>query len=136
MKILLDDLPFNDSLYPFGAIKSMVHIRFGILTIYEKWQLIFPGEVLVLSEYGDHLPEPGTYIRMPANQVPSAEFFKSAAGTLSCEANLGNCKILDDPRHIFEHNQWAILQDFALITANRKSAELSATNHWIHPENI
>ena len=43
MNILLDDLPFNESLYPFGAVKSMVHIRIGILTIFEKWQDDFPG---------------------------------------------------------------------------------------------
>ena len=42
MNILLDDAPFNESLYPFGAVKSMAHIRIGILTIFEKWQLIFP----------------------------------------------------------------------------------------------
>ena len=59
MNILLDDLPFNESLYPFGAVKSMAHIRIGILTIHRKMADDFhPGEIfLVLKLIGDHVDE-------------------------------------------------------------------------------
>ena len=74
MNILLDDLPFNDSLYPFGAVKSMVHIRIGILTIFEKWQLIFPGRVFISSQQPENA-DTSLFNKIPANIIPSANFF-------------------------------------------------------------
>ena len=40
------------------------------------------------------------------------------------------------PWQIFEFNDWAIRQDYELITEGRKSKELSLTNKLINPENI
>jgi UDP-N-acetylglucosamine diphosphorylase/glucosamine-1-phosphate N-acetyltransferase len=40
------------------------------------------------------------------------------------------------PWDIFRLNGWAIEQDFALLTAGRKSAEISATNNVKCPENV
>ena len=136
MKILLDDVPFNSNLYPFGTVKSMVHIRLGILTIYEKWDWVFPGQVLVGSECSDAPPVPGTYRKVPANWIPSTGLLRKAATDPSFDFHEGDGIILDAPWHIFEHNFWALGEDFALITANRLSAALSPTNHLIRPEHI
>ena len=75
MNILLDDLPFNESLYPFGAVKSMVHIRIGILTIFEKWQLSFPDKVSISSQQPEN-SDTALFNKIPANIIPSANFLR------------------------------------------------------------
>lgn len=40
------------------------------------------------------------------------------------------------PWHLFQNNDAAIRYDFALLTNDRKSQTISATNRLIHPENI
>jgi UDP-N-acetylglucosamine diphosphorylase/glucosamine-1-phosphate N-acetyltransferase len=45
-------------------------------------------------------------------------------------------KIIQYPWHIFFHNDWALREDFELITKNRKSAPIPATVQAIAPENI
>ena len=135
MNILLDDLPFNESLYPFGTVKSMVHIRIGILTILEKWQFLFPGKVFISSqqtlEYDTSL-----FVKIPANIVPSINFLKKIYTETTSIPSAGDCKILNYPWQIFEYNNWAIQQDFELITFGRQSKNISSTNELIHPENI
>ena len=65
MNILLDDIPFNNSLYPFAVVRSMVHIRMGIFTILEKWQFVFPGQNIPGSEKpADNI---GSFKKIPAN---------------------------------------------------------------------
>jgi hypothetical protein len=74
MNILLDDISFKNSLFPFGVIRSVAHIRTGILTILEKWQFYFPGKVFIASE-NLSLPVDGAeWIQYPANFIPSHEF--------------------------------------------------------------
>ena len=135
MNILLDDLPFNDSLYPFGAIKSMVHIRIGILSILEKWQLFFPGKIILSSSFEKNT-NTSLYKKFPANIIPSAKYFKQISKENIEFPSIDDCKILEYPWQIFEYNNWAIRQDFELITEGRKSMEISATNQLICPENI
>ena len=135
MNILLDDLPFNDSLYPFGAVKSMVHIRIGILTIFEKWQLIFPGTVFISSQQPENA-DASLFNKIPANIIPSANFFNQINKEKTSFPSIDDCKILHYPWQIFEYNDWSIRQDFELITKGRKSQTLSSTNQLINPENI
>src|SRR5664279_917382 len=135
MNILLDDLPFNDSLYPFGAVKSMVHIRIGILTIFEKWQLIFPGKVFI-SSCMQRDAETSAFNKIPANIIPSADFLKEISKEKTLIPSMDDCKILQYPWQIFEYNDWAIRQDFELITEGRKSKDISSTNQLIGAENI
>ena len=135
MNILLDDLPFNDSLYPFGAVKSMVHIRIGILTIFEKWQLIFPGKVFISSQQPEN-GDTSLYNKIPANIIPSANFLKQLSKGKTSFPSIDDCKILHYPWQVFEYNDWSIRQDFELLTEGKKSQTLSSTNQLINPENI
>jgi UDP-N-acetylglucosamine diphosphorylase / glucose-1-phosphate thymidylyltransferase / UDP-N-acetylgalactosamine diphosphorylase / glucosamine-1-phosphate N-acetyltransferase / galactosamine-1-phosphate N-acetyltransferase len=135
MNILLDDLPFNESLYPFGTLKSMVHIRIGILSIFEKWQMIFPGKVFISSQQPGNADN-SLFNKIPANIIPSAKFLKQINKEKSSIPSTDDCKILDYPWQIFEYNGWAIHEDFELITEERKSKFFSSTNQLIHPENI
>jgi UDP-N-acetylglucosamine diphosphorylase/glucosamine-1-phosphate N-acetyltransferase len=135
MNILLDDVPYNESLYPFGALKSMVHIRLGILSIYEKWQILFPGSIFLCSETNDKNTPQHPLKTIPANLIPSANFLININDE-NQEISMGDCKILDYPWQIFEFNDWAIRQDFELITKGKKSEKISVTNHLINPDNI
>lgn len=135
MNILLDDLPFNESLYPFGAVKSMVHIRVGILSIFEKWQLGFPGKIFISSQLPKGSDITG-FISIPANVIPSANFFKQIAKEKISLPTPDDCKMLQYPWQIFELNDWALRQDFELITGSRKSQKLSPTNQLVNPGNI
>lgn len=48
----------------------------------------------------------------------------------------GELKELKTPWNIFQLNAWAIVQDFDLLTAGRKSEKISATNNVNTPANI
>jgi UDP-N-acetylglucosamine diphosphorylase / glucose-1-phosphate thymidylyltransferase / UDP-N-acetylgalactosamine diphosphorylase / glucosamine-1-phosphate N-acetyltransferase / galactosamine-1-phosphate N-acetyltransferase len=134
MNILLDDLSFNQSLYPFGAVRSMVHIRLGILTILEKWQLVLPGKVFLTSEYPSN--DVGPVNKIPANVIPSADFFKKIGSSQDEFVFDNSCKVLEFPWQIFEYNDWAIRQDFQLLTEGKTSQKISSSNQLINPEQI
>ena len=136
MNILLDDLSFKNSLFPFGVIRSAAHIRIGILTILEKWQFYFPGKVFVASE-NLSLPvsEPG-WIHYPVNFIPSHEFLKNISYYKEKLPFTPDCKILEHPWHIFEYNDWALRQDFKMITDGRVSQTIPSSCHAVSVENI
>src|ERR1700712_2297196 len=106
MNILLDDIPFNNSLYPFAAIRSMVHIRTGILTILEKWQSVFPQKIFLTSVNQNEDIRP--LKKIPANMVPSANFLRQFRNDPSIMPSTKDCKTLEYPWQIFEQNDWAI----------------------------
>src|SRR6185503_4056282 len=119
MNILLDDLPFNNSLYPFAAVRSMVHIRIGILTILEKW-LFISGKILLSSE---NKTRSDSFNKIPANIVPSANFLKRLSKVFTTLPTTEDCKTLEHPWQIFEFNDWAIRQDFEMLTHGKISRE-------------
>lgn len=135
MKILLDDIPFNKTMYPFGVVRSMVHCRVGIFTIFEKWNYYFPGKVEVASERAQHYPEENGYIQVAANIIPSGKDLQHI-----CSGNkmidLEDFRVIKFPWHIFQHNEWALQQDFMMITRGRKSAPIPEGNRFINPKNI
>jgi UDP-N-acetylglucosamine diphosphorylase/glucosamine-1-phosphate N-acetyltransferase len=136
MNILLDDLPFNNSLYPFGAVKSMAHIRLGILSILEKWQFVLPGKIFLSSQQQSKNSDAVIFKKIPANLIPSANFLRQISNENIAFPSIDDCKILEYPWQIFEYNNWAIRQDFELITEGKKSQDISSTNQLICPENI
>ncbi|MDQ2720752.1 MAG: glucose-1-phosphate thymidylyltransferase [Bacteroidota bacterium] len=136
MNILLDDVPFNTHLFPFGTVRSHAHIRIGILTIFEKWQFYFPGKVFIASEKLIHQIDKSSCTTFPANFIPSLGFLEEVAEKSEKVAFTNDCKILEHPWQIFEYNDWAIRQDFKMITAGKISNFLHTENKFIFPENI
>jgi UDP-N-acetylglucosamine diphosphorylase/glucosamine-1-phosphate N-acetyltransferase len=132
MNILLDDLSYNHTLYPFGVLKSIAHIRIGILTIIEKWELVSGGKVFLTSQVSEEVTG---LKKIPANLIPSSGFINQLKTSPTLPPT-DDCKFLEYPWHIFEYNDWAIRQDFELITKGRESKEISLTNQLICPENI
>jgi len=133
MNILLDDIPYNGGLYPFGVLQSLVHVRVGICTILEKWKTFSNHAIFVSSETKDL---PASFKKIAANIIPSIEFFDKLNEATDTLPSTDDCKVLEYPWHIFEYNDWAIRQDFQLITKGKTSAELSSTNQLINRENI
>ncbi len=136
MNILLDDISFENSLFPFGVVRSVAHIRTGILTIFEKWQFYFPGKVFIASEKLIHQPDEAQFILYPANFIPSLQFLKQLSAQKEKIPFTSDCKILEHPWQIFEYNNWAIRQDFEMITQGKNSAKISSSSHFISSENI
>src|SRR6476659_7290207 len=134
MNVLLDDLSFNRRLYPFASLRPMVHIRMGIFIILEKWQFALTGKIFLTSERQSK--DPGSSQIMPANIIPSANFLKQLSKDPTLVPSTEDCKILEHPWQIFEFNDWAIRQDFEMLTAGGISEEISSTNKIIRRENI
>jgi len=136
MNILLDDISFKNSLFPFGVVRSPAHIRIGILTIFEKWQFYFPGKVFIASEKLIHDFDKSDCIEYPANFIPSLQFLKTLSSQKEKIPFNFDCKILEHPWQIFEYNNRAINEDFQMITSGRKSEMLPSSSHAINSENI
>jgi len=136
MDILLDDIPFNKSLYPFGEVRSIAHIRVGIHTIFEKWQFYFPDKVFIASEKLIHDYNEADCATYPANFLPSNNFLKEISINNQKMPFSTDCKILEHSWQIFEYNDWAIRQDFEMITNGRISEKLHSSNQAISSGNI
>ncbi len=136
MNILLDDMSFKNSLFPFGVVRSPAHTRIGILTIFEKWKFYFPGKVFIASEKLLHDFERSDCVEYPANFIPSHAFLKTLSLQKEKISFSPDCKLLEHPWQIFEYNHWALIQDFEMITSGRKSVKPDVSNHLIKPENI
>lgn len=136
MNILLDDISFENSLFPFGVVRSVAHIRLGILTIFEKWQFFFQAQVFIASEKLIHDVDKTEYIKYPANFIPSFKFLKQLSAQQEKIPFTNSCKILEHPWQIFEYNNWAIQEDFKIVTEGRTSEKIDSSNQFIAPENI
>ena len=134
MNIFLDDSAFKESLHPFTLTRHTADIRVGILTIREKWERLTGLKIFTDNAY---LNEESIVI--PANIIPAISTFEaiiqSAKQHSVIEATV-EIKILHHPWFIYQYNDWAIRQDFELITAGRKSQVLSSGNQATAPENI
>jgi len=145
MKIILDDSAIKESLYPFGVVNPVSSIRVGILTLKEKWERITGADIFesvdsFIKSAGDKNEKPDLFIE--SNIIPTKEWWGEvypsvSAGnvTLNTEGN-NKVKKLEHPWQIFQLNDWALRQDYDLITANRPSQPISFTNKIIAPENI
>lgn len=135
MNILLDDQGCKEKLFPFGQVKSVAHIRVGILTIFEKWQFYFPGKVFVVSESLNPEQNPDG-ITFPANLVPSQGFLHQLSVQEKKLEVTPDCTIIEYPWQIFEFNDWAIREDFKMISAGRTSERISATNGVVNSGDV
>jgi UDP-N-acetylglucosamine diphosphorylase / glucose-1-phosphate thymidylyltransferase / UDP-N-acetylgalactosamine diphosphorylase / glucosamine-1-phosphate N-acetyltransferase / galactosamine-1-phosphate N-acetyltransferase len=146
MKIVLNDTANKESLYPFGIIKPIADIRIGILTIREKWEKITGAGVFESAEFSfdsgnDKNEKP--YLLIDSNVIPTKSWWQRVEPYSRATANggidttdSGIIKNLKHPWQIFQLNDWAIREDFNLITTGRASQSISSSNKTIAPENI
>jgi UDP-N-acetylglucosamine diphosphorylase / glucose-1-phosphate thymidylyltransferase / UDP-N-acetylgalactosamine diphosphorylase / glucosamine-1-phosphate N-acetyltransferase / galactosamine-1-phosphate N-acetyltransferase len=144
-KIILDNRSVANALYPFTAIRHTADIRIGILTIREKF--LFNNKFEVFSSYEDYFgkyPATKEYpIQLPANIVPGETWLNDFMNLIKEPGNGGFAiedssalKILNHSCEIFKHNDWALREDFKLITNGRVSQTISASNRTINETRI
>lgn len=124
MNILLDDLPYNSALFPFAQVRSLVHMRFGICTIFEKWSFYFPGKVFIASEISDETFLNTQFEKYAANAIPSNAFLKNISEKNQPLPLVEDCKKIHRPWELFLLNDWAIRQDFEMLTQGRTSENI------------
>ncbi|MEO8583354.1 MAG: putative sugar nucleotidyl transferase [Flavitalea sp.] len=133
---LLTGKDLEENLFPLALTRSVADIRVGILTIRQKWEK-YLGRKIETAEENPRVQQHANILS--ANVLPSEKFIDSLFnedGSISGDADWGSVRIIQNPTHIYLHNDWAIREDYKLITANRKSATIPAGVQTISPENI
>jgi UDP-N-acetylglucosamine diphosphorylase / glucose-1-phosphate thymidylyltransferase / UDP-N-acetylgalactosamine diphosphorylase / glucosamine-1-phosphate N-acetyltransferase / galactosamine-1-phosphate N-acetyltransferase len=140
IQLVLDDTHIRQHLFPFTLTRSSADIRVGILTIRQKWEKLLGIKVTV---NGDEYLEPPTSETQPVvfagNIVPSKSFVDDLLkGNYPQEDFLqqSSVRILQHPWQIFEYNDWALREDFKLITDGRVSQPVPAAVVCTNPENV
>jgi UDP-N-acetylglucosamine diphosphorylase/glucosamine-1-phosphate N-acetyltransferase len=133
--VFLTDNEIKDNLFPFTLTRSASDIRIGILTIREKWNH-YLGEEVALAEETKTIPT-GSAI-FSANIVPSAAFVSTLVKDQKISDNplWSSVKILQYPWHIFMWNDWAIREDFKIITKGRRTQPPDESVQVINPADI
>lgn len=120
--VFLNDKEVREHLFPFTEVRSAADIRIGILTIREKWEALLGQEVKVVDD-ASLVVSPDAAL-FASNIIPSAQFIASlqkSDNTLKKDPDWEAIKILQYPWHIFQWNDWALREDFNLVTKDRVS---------------
>ena len=129
--IILTEEGIRENLFPFTHTRHTADIRIGILTIREKWEMLTGDKV---STDGN---EQG--IVVPANLIPTPENFEEILHSVRnniCVTESHSVKFINHPQHIFQLNDYALRQDFLIVTKGKTSEKIDETNKVINPENI
>ncbi len=135
-RVYLSDKEVADHLFPFAQTRHAAEIRIGILTIRQKWEALLQQPVTLLK-HNEQAPDDA--IVFAANILPTAGFIQSifdASGEPVSEPDYSQVKILQYPWHIFQWNDWALREDYQLITKNRQSAPIPESVQTTNPGNI
>lgn len=134
MMILLDNSFISEQLYPFAQIGEVADIRIGILTIKEKWERI-TGNPVYTPPLSNITENPALVFK--GNIIPSKKWFETIMEKgVDFDSSENEFKVLSSPLHIFQYNDWALREDFNLITANAVSQPVAASNKIINAGNI
>ena len=130
MIVLVED-DCRERLFPFTATRHVAEILVGALTLQQKWEML-TGETISL-----HSKDSG--IRIPANIIATLQNFEEIIE--KCSNNLpieetDSIKIIQYPWQIVQYNDYALRQDFELLTYNKKSILLPSSNSAENIENI
>lgn len=140
IQLVLDDTHTGPHLFPFTLTRSAADIRVGILTIRQKWERLLGIKVTVNGDGYLDAPSADTQpVVFAGNIIPGKAFVDDLLkGSYAQEDFLkqSNIRILEHPWHIFEYNDWALREDFALLTAGRQSQPLPASVSAINPTAI
>jgi len=116
------------NLLPFTLTRSAADIRIGILTIREKWALLSSLPVATISVENSHQDSPTDTI--PANLIPGSESINPDAVWQS------DHRLIQHPWQLVEFNDWALRNDFRLLTHKRISQPLPVTVSATNPGQI
>jgi UDP-N-acetylglucosamine diphosphorylase/glucosamine-1-phosphate N-acetyltransferase len=134
MNIFLDDSKCRENLYPFTQTRHVADVRVGILTIREKWELLTGKKIIT-----DAAALNGNELHIHADIIPTLENVQAILRAANDKISLldyEDVKILHHPWQIFQYNDWALRHDFEILTENKKSQPISASNRCINEDHI
>jgi UDP-N-acetylglucosamine diphosphorylase / glucose-1-phosphate thymidylyltransferase / UDP-N-acetylgalactosamine diphosphorylase / glucosamine-1-phosphate N-acetyltransferase / galactosamine-1-phosphate N-acetyltransferase len=129
--VYLNDITSKQTLQPFTLTRHTANIRVGILTIKQKWELLLGENVSLVHIDG--------CVNIPANIIPTLSNYKQILQLASQQkviTNSDTIKSIQYPWHITQLCDYAINEDYRLLTSNKQSQSLSQTNTTINPSNI
>ena len=135
-EIYLNDDEVKDNLFPFSITRSVADIRVGILTIREKWELLL-NQRIQLSDNKNLTTASATIFA--ANIIPSRKFINSLVNgskDFSKDPDWQAVRIVQYPWNIFGWNDWAIREDFILLTHDRITHPIPKSVITINPREI
>ncbi len=134
MNLFLDDSACRESLLPFTYTRHVADIRLGILTLREKWERLTGFKVET-----DFKNRKEDAVSIPANIIPTAAGMPSILEAISNNASVvegDDIRILRYPWEIFQFNDWAIRQDYKLVTSGRETGTLPGSMQCINQKDI
>ncbi|WEK34466.1 MAG: putative sugar nucleotidyl transferase [Candidatus Pseudobacter hemicellulosilyticus] len=120
--VYLTDKEVRDHLFPFSPLHHVADFRIGILTIREKWEALLGQPVNLLPETDQ--PDLSLATLFAANILPSRQFIESlqsGEATPARDPDWESVRIIQYPWHIFQWNDWALREDFQLLSSGRIS---------------
>jgi len=159
MKLILDDSGAWKRFAPLTLTRPVGDLRMGIFTNSERWKIAFPqAEIFfktedylskrflntaseALSVNATIIPSQALMLRIGTmnenEQIRSGEVVLATAGNGSIKSQWNEEVLIIDQRwHIYQKNDLALKQDFELITKNRTSKHISASNTIIGDKNL
>lgn len=164
--VLFDEFVTRKNMLPLTFVRPVADIRFGILTMREKWEHFLGAKTSTLTEnyllpkYPIHEEDENVLINASfqpeQGMVDMIKKLKSNQSLVSGDHIIAMCtnregKEQEDielveyggtplklsyPWDIFTYNQLAIRHDFPIVTKGRKSAGFGKGTHVIAPENV
>ena len=158
MAIILFDNVNRYQLYPLTATRAVADLRFGILTIKERWAFITGLPVFVQTEtylqpLYEAIPE-GVHLWVDAAVLTDEKLIASVLALKDGEAlqdekgivavngtssssfdksiTIGSVKRIEYPWNLFQWNDSVLRKDFELLTKDRSSQPISHTLSLIH----
>ena len=117
-RVFLEEHSIKENLYPFAQASPVSNLRVGILTIKEKWEKGM-GEGTVVKEN-----EKDTR-KFPVNLIPGQSFFEQLSNAIPDKEF---SRTINYPWDLIYLNDWAIREDFKILTTKRNSDPI--------PENV
>ena len=121
----------RENLFPFTHTRHTADILIGALTIRKKWELL-TGDVITTDDN-----ENGIFI--PANIIPTMENFKEIIEKSIEQKELpasATIKIINYSWQLFQLNDYALRNDYILLTDKKVSQQFSSSINSNNKENI
>jgi UDP-N-acetylglucosamine diphosphorylase/glucosamine-1-phosphate N-acetyltransferase len=135
--LTLEDVSCTKDLLPFTAIRTVLDLRMGILTFREKWTRLLGADAFTLGPVT-------TGPALPANILPTRalaarvreELSRGPLTQASIDRLLPHGRLIRYPWHLFGYNGEALLEDFELLTAGRRSQPIPPGVQAVNPAAI
>jgi UDP-N-acetylglucosamine diphosphorylase/glucosamine-1-phosphate N-acetyltransferase len=135
--LLFEDTSCTGDLLPFTAVRSVLDLRMGILTFREKWERLLGAGAFSLEPLSSG---PALAANLLPTRALAAMIHEEAARGPFSQASVDRLivhgRLIRYPWHLFQHNDEALLEDFRLMTAGRRSAPIPGSVRAVEPENI